>query len=485
MRIALLSNVTVEVLAGMLKREHSLWLPPGFGAWIETALNPPADMIAFNPEAIFLLLDSSHASYEADAVNMVKTALESRFQDATVFVPDLDDLAVEVGSFYDEGMWRLGSMPWSMNGLRAIKEDVNRFIRAMKGERKKVLALDFDNTIWSGVIGEDGVSGVAPFVGFQRGIKALRERGVLLVALTKNNLSDVEPIWEDPRMVLKRDDFAAFKIDWNDKPANIISVAREMNLGLDSFVFIDDNPAERAQMKAVCPEVVVPEFPAAEADLSKFIRSVTRLYFPEMRLTDEDRRKTVQYQEEAKRREFASGLSVDDYLKGLGIWADVHQLVDSEIPRIAQLSQKTNQFNVRTNRYTTDQVKSFSSDSSRLLVAVRSGDRFGDQGLVAFVQTILDGDTATIIDWVMSCRAMNKRLEFAVESELEEMLVQRGVGKVFASWRRTLKNAPVENLFDSFGFAVVDASTDEKKYVLDLPRIKPLEHSFQIKIYRG
>ena len=118
MRIALLSNVTVEVLAGMLKREHSLWLPPGFGAWIETALNPPADMIAFNPEAIFLLLDSSHASYEADAVNMVKTALESRFQDATVFVPDLDDLAVEVGSFYDEGMWRLGSMPWSMNGHR-------------------------------------------------------------------------------------------------------------------------------------------------------------------------------------------------------------------------------------------------------------------------------------------------------------------------------------------------------------------------------
>ena len=484
MRIALLSNVTVEVLAGMLKREHSLWLPPGFGAWIETALNPPADMIAFNPEAIFLLLDSSHASYEADAVNMVKTALESRFHDATVCFPDLDDLADEVGSFYDEGMWRLGSMPWSMNGLRAIKEDINRFIHAMKGERKKVLALDFDNTIWSGVIGEDGVGGVSPFVDFQRGLKALRERGVLLVALTKNNLADVEPIWDDPRMVLRRDDFAVLKIDWNDKPSNIISIAREMNLGLDSFVFIDDNPAERLQMKAMCPEVVIPEFPTAESDLPKFIRRVSRRYFPEMRLTDEDRRKTAQYQEEYKRREFSAGLSVDEYLKGLGLWADVHQMVDSEIPRIAQLSQKTNQFNVLTNRYTMDQVKSFLADSSRLLVAVRAGDRFGDQGLVAFVQTILEGNTATIVDWVMSCRTMNRRLEFAIESELEEMLVKRGVCRVLATWRRTLKNTPVENLFDSFGFSVIEAGAAEKKYVLDLPRTNSLQHSVQININR-
>ncbi len=481
MRLALLSNVTVEVLAGMLKKEHSLWMPSGFGAWMETALNSPPELKEFNPEVIFLLLDSSHAKFDYTDCKTAKATLEATFPLVTVIVPDLEDLADEVGGFYDERMWKIGSMPWSMKGLRAIKDEIGRLLHAMNGERKKVLALDFDNTLWSGIIGEDGIEGIRPFEEFQKGLRGLRERGVLLVGLSKNNLSDVESIWNDSRMVLKRDDFAALRIDWNDKASNIKDVARELNLGIDSFVFVDDNPAEREQMKAMCPGVVVPDFPSDEYHLAKFLRRIARLHFPEMRLTSEDLAKTAQYREESARREFAAGLSVEDYLRGLEIWADVHQIQTSEIPRVAQLSQKTNQFNVLTHRYSIDEVTQFANDAGRLLLTVHAGDRFGDQGLVAFVQAVIDGETATITDWVMSCRTMNRRLEFAVEEEFERRLKERGVTKVFASWRKTLKNVPVSGLFEAFGFTVLSAGEADKRYILQLPREAALVHQVEIK----
>lgn len=481
MRIALLSNVTVEVLAGMLKKEHSVWTPPGFGGWMETSLNPPQEMREFNPEVVFLLMDSSHASFDGNACKAAKTALETIFPLTTVIVPDLEDLAAETGAFYDERMWKLGSMPWSMKGLRMIKDEINRLLRAMKGERKKVLALDFDNTLWSGVIGEDSVEGVRPFVDFQKGLKALRERGVILVALTKNNAADIEPVWSDGRMVLKRSDFAALRVDWNDKATNLVDVAKTLNLGTDSFVFVDDNPAEREQMRAMRPEVVVTDFPADEAELTKFLRRIKRLYFPEMRLTAEDKSKTEQYQAEAARREFATGLSVDDYLKGLELWADIHPVVDAEIARVAQLSQKTNQFNVLTNRYTVDEIRQFAHDDSRLIVSIHAGDRFGEQGLVAFVQAVVSGDEATIVDWVMSCRTMNRRLEFAVEDRVEAMLVARGVKTLHAKWLRTQKNAPVSHLFDAFGFSVQEATEDVRIYELALPLKDKRLHQINVK----
>jgi FkbH-like protein len=430
---------------------------------------------------VFLLLDSSHATFDEAASSAAKAALETAFPLTTVIVPDLEDLADEVGDFYDERMWSIGSMPWSMKGLRAIKDEIGRLLRAMKGERKKVLALDFDNTLWSGVIGEDGPWGICPYDKFLRGLRLLRERGVILVGLSKNNLADVEPIWNDSRMVLKRDDFAALRIDWNAKAANISDVAEDLNLGTDSFVFVDDNPAERERMRAMHPEVAVPDFPADERNLPKFLRRITRLYFPEMRLTAEDQMKTAQYRAESARREYAVGLSVDDYLKGLEIWADIHPILEAEFPRVAQLSQKTNQFNVMTNRYSIDDVVRFAHDGSHLLLTVHAGDRFGEQGLVAFVHVVITGEEATILDWVMSCRTMNRRLEFAVEEQLEKVLKERGVTQLLASWRKTLKNAPVKGLFESFGFTVLEAGETNRRYVLHLPRKIALFHQVKIK----
>ena len=242
MRLALLSNVTVELLAGMLKKEHSLWVPSGFGAWIQTALAPPDNLREFDPEFIFLLLDKSHAEVDSGRACQAQERLRTLFPQAAVVEIDLADLADETGCdrFYDEKMWKLASMPWSLVGLHAIADEVNRLVAMARTGRKKVLALDFDNTLWSGVIGEDGVTGIVPDVEFQREIKRLQETGVLLVALTKNNVADVEPIWSDSRMALKKDDFVALRIDWNDKCANLRKVASELNLGTDSFVFVDD-----------------------------------------------------------------------------------------------------------------------------------------------------------------------------------------------------------------------------------------------------
>lgn len=434
MRIALLSNVTVEVLAGMLKKEHSVWLPPGFGGWMETALNPGEDLVAFNPEAIYLLLDSHFCEVHGDIV-VARDALSARFSNTAICVFDVARFSADWGSaFYDEKMWKLGKMPWSMKGLRELKKIFSL---------KKVLAVDLDNTVWDGVAGEDGPTGVRIRKDFQRELLELKNRGVLLTVLSKNNPEDVNWFFE------KDDPFVAKGINWESKADNLIRIAKELNLGCDSFVFVDDNPAERAEMRARCPDVFVADFPPQ-----------LEAFFPKRELTAEDLKKTEQYQAEARRKQFAAGLSVEDYLKGLEIRTEIHPITQDEIPRVAQLSQKTNQFNVCTNRYSEDDIARFAQDSQHVLLTLHAGDRFGDQGLVAFVHA--SGDE--IMDWVMSCRVMNRRIEFTMQQALEKVLLARGVKVLRATWKRTLKNAPVKDLFEKFGFKVVKETEEMKSY---------------------
>lgn len=438
MRLALLSNVTIELLAGMLKKEHSVWLPPGFGAWMETALNPPQELIDFKPEAIYILLDSHFTEVRGD-VAIAEQALEARFPESAVCVLDVSRFAADWNAaFYDEKMWKLGKMPWSLKGLKELKKIFSL---------KKVLALDLDNTLWDGVAGEDGENGVKIKTEFLAEVEALKKRGIVLTVLSKNNYDDVKWFFD------KDDPFVAKGINWEPKGENLTRQAKELNLGSDSFVFVDDNPAERAEMRALHPEVLVADFPP---QLSA--------YFPKRELTAEDLKKTEQYQVEAKRKEFAAGLSVEEYLKGLEIRTDIHPITEEEIPRVAQLSQKTNQFNVCTNRYSEDEIRAFAADENRLLVTLHAGDRFGDQGLVAFVLAEIKGEEASIVDWVMSCRVMNRRIEFTVEQEVERILAARGVKSLRAEWKQTLKNVPVKDLFEKFGFNKIHEEEGVKKY---------------------
>ena len=460
MKIALLSNVTVEVLAGLLRGEHAVWTPSGFGAWMETALAPPPELTDFAPNLICLLIDRRYGTYDPSVhdVDAAVMVLRTKFPHAAVIAPDVGRLAADLGdAFYDEKMWALGRMPFSLKGLRELKK-LFTF--------KKVVAVDLDNTLWKGIVSEDGADCVVPEVAFQRTLKALKDRGVLLVALSKNDAADVEPMWTDPRMVLRREDFVELAIDWNEKPDNLRRIAQTLNLGADAFVFVDDRPSERMRMRACAPEVAVADFPPQ-----------LEAFFPFEAATDEDRRKTELYRAETRRRAAAAGLSSDDYLKSLETWATVRPARAEDVPRLAQLSQKSNQFNVCTNRYSEAEVAAFAADADRLLVSVRAGDRFGDHGLVAFVQVVVRGNAAEIVDWVMSCRVMNKRLEFAVEDEVERLLRVRGVRILRATWRKTPKNAPAADLFDRLGFTPVDVSEALRTYELSLAGV-PSRHHF-------
>lgn len=331
------------------------------------------------------------------------------------------------------------------------------FLRRVNGGAvKKAVAIDLDNTLWDGVVGEDGVDGIRPREAFQRELKELKERGVLLVALSKNNAEDgMLGLARQP--VLRPDDFVALKIDWNDKAENLAQVAAELNLGTDAFVFVDDNPAERIAMSTRLPEVAVASFPPKLA-----------AYFPERPLTAEDRRKTEEYRAEAERKRYLSGRSDVDVWSALGVELDVHVLRDDEVARVAQLSQKANQFNVCTRRRTEEDVRRLAAGG--LVLTAHAKDRFGDQGLVAFV-VVRDGE---ILDWVMSCRVAGRGIEERVEAEVERLLVARGAVRLSATWRASGKNAPVRELFDRLGFTLISEAGGERRYVRSLAAAQTL-----------
>lgn len=301
---------------------------------------------------------------------------------------------------------------------------------------KKVIAVDLDGTLWDGVVGEDGLENIRPKIDFLRELKQLKERGILLTILSKNNLEEALAGIASLG-VLTIDDFVALRINWQSKAENLSSIAAELNLGIDAFVFVDDNPAERLAMNAAHPEVAIVEEPLC-----------IEAYFPKGEVTAEDRVKTAQYQAEAKRR---------DYLGDLRIWTEVHPLRDDEIARVAQLSQKANQFNVCTHRYSASDLL---AERDRCIWTLHTGDRFGDQGLVAFV--IIEKDE--VVDFVMSCRVAGRGIEERFWSAIESELVARGCTRILAAWRRTAKNAPVENLFERLGFKVIGESEEEKRY---------------------
>ena len=320
---------------------------------------------------------------------------------------------------------------------------------------KKAVALDLDGTLWDGVVGEDGVAALRPKRDFLAELKALKNRGVLLTILSKNNEPDVRAALDAGLLApLAADDFVAMKVDWKPKAENLQEIARELNLGLDAFVFVDDNPAERIEMAARCPEAAVATFPP-----------VLSAYFPEGEVTNEDRRKTEEYREEAARRTFLAQekLSPGALWEALGCRLDVHEMRPDEAARVAQLSQKANQFSVCTNRYSADEIAALGrGEKGAAVFAVRSCDRFGDYGLVAFV-VVADGE---IRDFTMSCRVAGRGLEERAWTEIWRGLRARGVRTIRAAWRRTAKNAPVRELFERLGFSVVARTEDETRYEL-------------------
>jgi FkbH-like protein len=369
-------------------------------------------------------------------------------------------------------------------------------IRAIEMKRKKCLVLDLDNTLWGGVLGEDGINGVAlggdypgkVFLLFQQQILELSRQGVILAACSKNNIEDVRQMWhEHPDILLKKEHFAALRINWNNKAENIREMAQELNIGLDSLVFLDDSPSERELVKRFLSEVTVPDFPAQPYMLPVFFKKIVEQYFAIYALTEEDKTKNEQYKANAQRIQAQrSFTNMDEYLRWLEIELTVTDVNDLTLARAAQMTQKTNQFNLSTRRYTDTDLRSKLSAGSRIFtLSVR--DKFGDSGITGLCIIDFAGETAYLDSFLLSCRILGKHIEDVFLNFVLDQLKQQGIKTVQAQYIPTVKNMQVKDFYAENGFQII--AQDEKnctEYSIDVSlQIFTLKPYFKINNYNN
>ena len=388
------------------------------------------------------------------------------------------------GRIRDERMWYLASLPFSDSFLPVMAGEYLRFIRPLRGLTRKCLVLDLDNTLWGGVVGEDGLEGIkiggtsAPgnaFADFQGTLLALSRRGILLALCSKNNPEDVWPVFEThPDMLLRRENFVASRINWQDKASNLRELAAELNLGLDSFVFLDDNPAERGLVRQSCPEVMTPDLPRDPALYTRLLLSLD--IFETLSLTDEDLRRGELYREQQGRREFKAGAKASTtdasgdltaYLAGLEMRVTLSSATPFTLPRIAQLLNKTNQFNLTTRRLSEAQVQAMASAPAEWGVyAVSVADRFGDSGLTGAAIVKKSTEVWEIDSFLLSCRVLGRGVEDALLVYLLKEARSAGVPHVRGLFLPTAKNSPAAGFYARQGFH--QAGEDETVWELTL-----------------
>lgn len=396
-------------------------------------------------------------------VRRMNEALRARLPAGAVFV-DLEQVSGELGRerFYDARRYYWTKQPFSEDGTLRLAWHLAAGLRALTTGPRKVLVLDLDNTLWGGVVGELGPLGVAlgdspdgeAFRAFQRHVLGLAARGVVLAVASKNNPEDArEPFAQNPDMVLRLTDFAAFEAHWEPKARSLARIAEGLRLGLDSFVFFDDNPAEREAIRQALPEVEVVEVPE---DPAGYVSALERaLLFESTALTAEDVARGAAYQAEAKRRaEQASFASLDDYLGSLRMRADVREVDEADLQRVVQLLGKTNQFNLTTRRHGEDRIRAWMADPRAILLTLRLADRFGDHGLVALALAVPDPDEpsrALVDTLLMSCRVIGRTVEHFLWGQLLTRVAERGYTAIRAEYLPTAKNAQVAGLYAAFG----------------------------------
>ena len=359
--------------------------------------------------------------------------------------------------------------------------------------RKKCLVLDLDNTLWGGVLGEDGIDGIKlggdypgkAYSYWQQSLLQLSRQGVILAVCSKNNEADVVEAWEkNPHMVLRREHFSAQRINWQDKATNLRELAAELNIGLDSMVFLDDNPSERELVKLLLPEVTVPDFPIKPHQLMPFFKQLVESCFRIYQVTDEDRRKTEQYRANAERRaEQARFTDMESYLYSLDIELDIMPADAHNLPRIAQMTQKTNQFNLTTRRYSESDVRQHMEDGWHIYcMGVR--DRFGDSGITGTIFLKPVDDVTVFIDTLLlSCRILGKGIEEAFVKTVLNLLRLDGYRHVIAEYLPTAKNGQTADFYDRIGMTCTGTDDDgTKHYEMALSQVFEIENYYNIRV---
>jgi FkbH-like protein len=352
--------------------------------------------------------------------------------------------------------------------------------------RKKCLVLDLDNTLWGGILGEDGVAGVKisgsypgnAYHDFQALIKEVADTGIILCTCSKNNESDVKECFKKrDDMVLKYDDFVLHYINWDDKAKNLANIAKRLNIGLDAIVFIDDNPRERELIKMTLPDVIVPDFPDEPYKLVSHFAKVFMKYFGSESITAEDRDKKTQYKHMLESDEFKQSFTnEEDFIKELHIELSVLDMDDTNIVRFAQLINKSNQFNLTTKRYTEDDLRQMQKDGY-LIKGIKVRDKFGDLGISGICIARPDGDEAEIDTFLMSCRVLGRKIEDEFLKAVLNELRNKGAKRVRGEYIATKKNALVKDYYAKFGFA----KESENHYIYDLAKEIKMDKKYKMK----
>lgn len=362
---------------------------------------------------------------------------------------------------YSSKLWYFSKTPFSNALFKEAVSESKSALAGLLGRSRKILVLDLDDTLWGGIVGDDGWQNLSlgghdaigeAFVDFQKELKALLRRGVLLAIVSKNDEAiALEAIDKHPEMLLRREDFVAWRINWNDKAANLAELMRDVNLGLDSAVYIDDNPSERARVRETLPGVLVPDWPEDKTQYATTLRALH--CFNALSVSEEDRSRTSSYVAERERQaNLAAVSSLDDWLQTLSLVVEVEELSSLNLPRAVQLLNKTNQMNLRTRRMSEGEFAAWSQESGCKIWTFRVRDRFGDYGLTGLASLKVVGDHAHIADFLLSCRVFGKKVEDAIFATLVSEARAMGATLLTATYRPTAKNNPCLQFLERNGF---------------------------------
>ena len=377
------------------------------------------------------------------------------------YINDINYLASWYGleKWFNQSHWYLYKYAFDINAIPLLCQNISKIVKSIYGKNKKVLAVDLDNTLWGGVIGDTGVENIKigeetpegrAYADFQEYLKQVSELGISINICSKNDEKTALSGFEHEASILKKEDFLLIKANWADKSENIIQITEDLNVGVNSVVFVDDNPAERALIRYNLPEVSIPEMTSPD----DYVRILDQQgYFETTSLLEEDVNRNESYRANIKRNQLISNMKdYNGFLKSLNMKCYISRFNNSIVPRITQLINKTNQFNLTTKRVTENEIYEAALENSVISIAARLSDKFGDNGITSAVMVRIVDCEAIIDLWVMSCRVFKRNLEYAMFDELVRLCVLKGVKKVKGIYLPTTKNIIVEKLYENLGF---------------------------------
>lgn len=416
----------------------------------------------------FGILDAQMHDGQSELIKELNRILRTLLKDiGNAYLIDINLCLTRLGKneFYDRRYWHIAKSPYSRSAQAEIAFEDFKAIRALKGKNKKCLVLDCDNVLWGGIIGEDGLSGIklsksypgSIYYELQKEIVNLYNKGIIIALCSKNNEGDVWDVFQNhPDMVLKEKHIAAFQINWNDKVANLNLIAENLNIGTDSMVFVDDSEFEINLVQRVMPEIEIIHFAKGEGIHFREMLASCGL-FDTLSFSAEDQERGAMYKSEAKRKNLmAKTVDMESYFNSLNMKVDINLADEFNIPRIAQLTQKTNQFNLTTKRYTETDIKNLADNPNSEVIYLKLQDRFGDMGIVGVCIIILKKDVAVFDTFLLSCRILGRKVEDVFLDYCLKLCCIKGANLATGQYLPTKKNMQVKDFYQKRGFKLAE-----------------------------